>query len=66
MGRVLRYVSREKKTMDQDGRRYLSGVNCSAALAQQSFMATKHLYGHLCGAGQKWTGTFSGCEVAYN
>ena len=49
MGRVLRYISQEKKTMDQDGRRYLSGVNCSAALAQQSFMATKHLYGKASG-----------------
>ena len=40
MGRVLRYVSQEKKTVDLDGRRYLSGVNCGAEVAQQSFMAT--------------------------
>ena len=45
MGRVLRYVSQEKKTVDPDGRKYLSGVNCGAEVAQQSFMATKNLYG---------------------
>lgn len=41
MGRVLRYVSQEKKTVDPDGREYLSGINCGAEVAQQSFMATK-------------------------
>ena len=45
MGRVIRYVSQEKKTMDETGRRYLSGVNCTPELAQKSFMATKNLYG---------------------
>ena len=45
MGRVLRYVSQEKKTVDPDGRKYLSGINCGAEVAQQSFMATKNLYG---------------------
>ena len=30
MGRVLHYVSQEKKTVDLDGRKYLSGVNCGA------------------------------------
>ena len=45
MGRVLRYVSQEKKTVDLDGHKYLSGVNCGAEVAQQSFMATKNLYG---------------------
>ena len=49
MGRVLRYVSQEKKTVDLDGRRYLSGVNCGAEVAQQSFMATKNLYGKASG-----------------
>ena len=29
MGRVIRYVSQEKKTMDETGRRYLSGINCT-------------------------------------
>ena len=49
MGRVLRYVSQEKKTVDLDGRKYLSGINCGAEVAQQSFMATKNLYGKASG-----------------
>ena len=49
MGRVLRYVSQEKKTVDLDGRRSLSGVNCGAEVAQQSFMATKNLYSKASG-----------------
>lgn len=49
MGRVLRYVSQEKKTVDLDGRKYLSGVNCGTEVAQQSFMATKNLYGKASG-----------------
>ena len=48
-GRVLRYVSQEKKTVDPDGRKYLSGINCGAEVAQQSFMATKNLYGKASG-----------------
>ena len=49
MGRVLRYVSQEKKTVDPDGRKYLSGINCGAEVAQQSFMATKNLYSKASG-----------------
>lgn len=45
MGRVIRYVSQEKKTVDETGRRYLSGINCTPELAQKSFLATKNLYG---------------------
>ena len=45
MGRLIRYVSQEKKTMDETGRRYLSGINCTPELAQKSFLATKNLYG---------------------
>lgn len=45
MGRVIRYVSQEKKTMDETGRRYLSGINCTPELAQKSFLVTKNLYG---------------------
>ena len=45
MGRVIRYVSQEKKTMDETGRRYLSGINCTPELAQKGFLATKNLYG---------------------
>ena len=42
---VMRYVAQEQKTLDEDGTRYLTGVNCMADLAYQSFMATKNLYG---------------------
>ena len=49
MGRVLHYVSQEKKTVDLDGHKYLSGINCGAEVAQQSFMATKNLYGKASG-----------------
>lgn len=45
MGRVIQYVSQPKKTVDEDGNRYLTGVNCVADVAMQSFMATKRLYG---------------------
>ena len=48
---MIQYVSQPKKTMDEKGHRYLTGVNCVADVAMQSFMATKHLYG-------KDTGTF--------
>lgn len=50
---VMRYVAQKEKTLDRDGTRYLTGVNCVAETAFQSFMATKHLYGkaglHLIG-----------------
>ena len=45
MGRVIQYVSQPKKTVDEEGNRYLTGVNCVADVAMQSFMATKWLYG---------------------
>lgn len=45
MGRVIQYVSQPKKTVDEEGNRYLTGVNCVADVAMQSFMATKRLYG---------------------
>ena len=48
---MIQYVSQPKKTMDEEGNRYLTGVNCVADVAMQSFMATKRLYG-------KDTGTF--------
>ena len=48
---MIQYISQPKKTIDQKGNRYLTGVNCVADVAMQSFMATKHLYG-------KDTGTF--------
>ena len=49
MGGVLRYVAQEQKTVDTDGTRYLTGVNCMADLAYQSFLATKNLYGKASG-----------------
>ena len=49
MGGVLRYVAQEQKTVDTDGTRYLTGVNCAADLAYQSFLATKNLYGKASG-----------------
>ena len=57
MGRVIQYVSQPKKTMDEEGNRYLTGVNCVADVAMQSFMATKHLYG-------KDTGSFTNCATS--
>lgn len=42
---VMPYVSQDRKALDEDGIRYLTGVNCVAKLAYQSFMATKNLYG---------------------
>ena len=33
MGRVIQYVSQPKKTMDEEGNRYLTGVNCVADVA---------------------------------
>ena len=42
---VMHYVSQGKKTLDKDGTRYLTGVNCVADVTYQSFMATKNLYG---------------------
>ena len=49
MGRVLQYVSQRKKTIAAGGNRYLTGVNCGAEVAQQSFMATKNLYSKASG-----------------
>ena len=46
---MIQYVSQPKKTMDEKGNRYLTGVNCVADVAMQSFMATKHLYGKATG-----------------
>ncbi len=41
---VIRYVSQEYKTVDEDGRQYLSGVNCNGSIAFKEFLATKNLY----------------------
>lgn len=41
MAGVLAYCSQEVKTVDTDGHRYLSGVNCSGDTALQEFLLTK-------------------------
>lgn len=41
MAGVLAYCSQELKTVDTDGRRYLSGVNCNGDTALQEFLLTK-------------------------
>ena len=44
MKAVIRYVSQDAKTLDKNGHRYLSGVNCIGSAAYEEFMATKNLY----------------------
>lgn len=46
---VIRYVSQDAKTLDENGHRYLSGINCIGAAAYDEFMATKNLYGKRSG-----------------
>ncbi len=41
MAGVLAYCSQELKTVDTEGHRYLSGVNCSGDTALQEFLLTK-------------------------
>lgn len=41
MAGVIAYCSQEVKTVDTDGRRYLSGVNCNGDTALQEFLLTK-------------------------
>lgn len=41
MAGVLAYCSQELKTVDTDGHRYLSGVNCNGDTALQEFLLTK-------------------------
>ena len=41
MAGVIAYCSQEPKTVDTDGRRYLSGVNCNGDTALQEFLLTK-------------------------
>ena len=49
MKAVIHYVSQEAKTLDENGHRYLSGVNCIGSAAYEEFMATKNLYGKRSG-----------------
>ena len=41
----IRYCVQEKKTVDENGRQYVGGVNCLGQHAYEEFMATKNLYG---------------------
>ena len=41
---VIDYCSQEMKTVDENGRRYLSGVNCTGENALQEFLLTKQSY----------------------
>lgn len=45
----IRYCVQEKKTVDENGRQYIGGVNCLGQHAYEEFMATKNLYGKVCG-----------------
>ena len=45
----IRYCVQEKKTVDENGRQYVGGVNCLGRHAYEEFMATKNLYGKACG-----------------
>lgn len=45
MKAVIDYVSQDAKTLDENGRRYLTGVNCLGEAAYEEFMATKNLFG---------------------
>ena len=45
----IRYCVQEKKTVDENGRQYVGGVNCLGTHAYEEFMATKNLYGKTCG-----------------
>ena len=45
----IRYCVQEKKTVDENGRQYVGGVNCLGTHSYDEFMATKNLYGKACG-----------------
>ena len=45
----IHYCVQEKKTVDENGRQYVGGVNCLGQHAYEEFMATKNLYGKACG-----------------
>ena len=45
----IRYCVQEKKTVDENGRQYVGGVNCLGQHAYEEFMATKNLYGKASG-----------------
>ena len=45
----INYCVQEKKTIDENGRQYVCGVNCLGQHAYEEFMATKNLYGKASG-----------------
>lgn len=45
----INYCVQKKKTVDENGRQYVGGVNCLGRHAYEEFMATKNLYGKACG-----------------
>lgn len=45
----ISYCVQEKKTVDENGRQYVGGVNCLGTHAYDEFMATKNLYGKASG-----------------
>ena len=45
----INYCVQEKKTVDENGRQYVGGVNCLGTHSYDEFMATKNLYGKACG-----------------
>ncbi|MEY8312260.1 relaxase/mobilization nuclease domain-containing protein [Oscillospiraceae bacterium 42-9] len=44
MGRVVKYVLQERKTVEADGWQLTSGINCSPQFAAQEFKATRAAY----------------------
>lgn len=42
---VLRYCMSDKKTVDADGEKYVSGINCVPQSAYAEFISTKKLFG---------------------
>ncbi len=45
----INYCVQEKKTVDENGRQYVGGVNCLGTHVYDEFMATKNLYGKASG-----------------
>ncbi len=41
---VLRYCMLDKKTIDEDGRKYVTGINCTPQSAYTEFLSTKRLH----------------------
>lgn len=44
MARVADYLEQEKKTLDENSRRLISGQNCSAQFAVREFTATREMH----------------------